>query len=56
MGFETVTTASTGNVATALAGLCAAVSQPNVIFVPKTARQAKIARALDGETGTWIGR
>jgi threonine synthase len=41
-----VTTASTGNAAAALSGLCAAVSQPNVIFVPRTAPAAKIAQML----------
>jgi threonine synthase len=46
LGYEVVTTASTGNAAAALAGLCAAISQPNVIFVPKTAPQAKIAQLL----------
>jgi threonine synthase len=46
LGYEVVTTASTGNAAAALSGLCAAVSQPNVIFVPKTAPQAKIAQLL----------
>ena len=46
LGYEVVTTASTGNAAAALAGLCAAVSQPNVIFVPRTAPQAKIAQLL----------
>jgi threonine synthase len=46
MGYEMVTTASTGNAAAALSGLCAAVDQPNVIFVPKTAPQAKIAQLL----------
>jgi threonine synthase len=46
LGFATITTASTGNAAAALAGLCAAVSQPNVIFVPRTAPQAKIAQLL----------
>jgi threonine synthase len=45
-GYATVTTASTGNAAAALAGLCAAVSQPNVIFVPRTAPQAKVAQLL----------
>jgi threonine synthase len=45
-GYRVVTTASTGNAAAALAGLCAAVSQPNVIFVPRTAPQAKIAQLL----------
>ena len=43
---EVVTTASTGNAAAALAGLCAAVGQPNVIFVPRTAPQAKVAQLL----------
>jgi threonine synthase len=46
LGYEVVTTASTGNAAAALAGLCAAVSQPNVIFVPRTTPQAKIAQLL----------
>jgi threonine synthase len=45
-GYEVVTTASTGNAAAALSGLCAAVSQPNVIFVPRTAPQAKVAQLL----------
>jgi len=45
-GTQVITTASTGNAAAALAGLCAAVSQQNVIFVPKTAPQAKIAQLL----------
>jgi threonine synthase len=46
LGYGVVTTASTGNAAAALSGLCAAVSQPNVIFVPKTAPPAKIAQLL----------
>ncbi|MFC2037489.1 threonine synthase [Chloroflexota bacterium] len=54
LGYEVVTTASTGNAAAALAGLCAAVSRSNgsaepmrsVIFVPRTAPQAKIAQLL----------
>ena len=41
-----ITTASTGNAAAALAGLCASVGQPNVIFVPESAPQAKIAQLL----------
>jgi len=41
-----VATASTGNAAAALAGQCAAAGQPNVIFVPKSAPQAKIAQLL----------
>jgi threonine synthase len=43
---QIITTASTGNAAAALSGLCAAVAQPNVIFVPRTAPQAKIAQLL----------
>ncbi len=42
----TITTASTGNAAAALAGLCASVGLPNVIFVPKSAPQAKVAQLL----------
>lgn len=45
-GAEVITTASTGNAAAALSGLCASVKQPNVIFVPETAPQAKIAQLL----------
>ncbi len=45
-GAEVITTASTGNAAAALAGLCAAVGQRCVIFVPRTAPQAKIAQLL----------
>ena len=41
-----ITTASTGNAAAALSGLCASVGQSNVIFVPETAPQAKIAQLL----------
>ena len=41
-----ITTASTGNAAAALAGLCASVGQANVIFVPKSAPSAKIAQLL----------
>ena len=46
LGYQVVTTASTGNAAAALAGLSAAVGQANVIFVPRTAPQAKIAQLL----------
>lgn len=46
LGYQVVTTASTGNAAAALSGLCASVSQANVIFVPRTAPQAKIAQLL----------
>jgi threonine synthase len=45
-GAEIITTASTGNAAAALAGLCASVKQPNVIFVPESAPQAKVAQLL----------
>ncbi|MGD9306807.1 MAG: threonine synthase [Desulfobacterales bacterium] len=41
-----ITTASTGNAAAALGGLCASIQQPNVIFVPQSAPQAKIAQML----------
>ena len=41
-----ITTASTGNAAAALAGLCASVGQACVIFVPASAPQAKIAQLL----------
>ncbi|MCA9973454.1 MAG: threonine synthase [Anaerolineales bacterium] len=45
-GAAIITTASTGNAAAALSGLCASVQQPNVIFVPETAPAAKIAQLL----------
>lgn len=45
-GAEIITTASTGNAAAALSGLCASMDQPNVIFVPESAPQAKIAQFL----------
>jgi len=45
-GAEIVTTASTGNAAAALAGLAASVGQRNVIFVPVSAPEAKIAQLL----------
>jgi threonine synthase len=45
-GAEIITTASTGNAAAALSGLCASIRQANVIFVPETAPQAKIAQLL----------
>ena len=41
-----ITTASTGNAAAALAGICASVGQKNVIFVPQSAPPAKIAQLL----------
>jgi threonine synthase len=43
---EVIAVASTGNAAAALSGLCASVKQPNVIFVPANAPQAKIAQLL----------
>lgn len=43
---EVITTASTGNAAAALSGLSASVGQPNVIFVPRSAPEAKIAQLL----------
>jgi threonine synthase len=45
-GAEIITTASTGNAAAALSGLCASVKQPNVIFVPESAPQAKVTQLL----------
>lgn len=45
-GARVVTTASTGNAAAALSGLCASMGQANVIFVPASAPQAKIAQLL----------
>lgn len=45
-GAKIITTASTGNAAAALSGLCASVQQPNVIFVPESAPPAKIAQLL----------
>jgi len=45
-GARVITTASTGNAAAALSGLCASMQQPNVIFVPEAAPQAKIAQLL----------
>jgi threonine synthase len=45
-GAQIITTASTGNAAAALSGICASVQQPNVIFVPESAPPAKIAQLL----------
>jgi len=45
-GAGVVTTASTGNAAAALSGLCASVGQENVIFVPEAAPEAKVAQLL----------
>ncbi|MBL8045983.1 MAG: threonine synthase [Anaerolineales bacterium] len=46
LGVQTITTASSGNAAAALAGMAASVGLPNVIFVPHTAPQAKVAQLL----------
>jgi len=45
-GADVVTTASTGNAAAALSGISASVGQRNVIFVPASAPEAKIAQLL----------
>ncbi|MGD9080554.1 MAG: threonine synthase [Desulfobacterales bacterium] len=45
-GAEIISTASSGNAAAALSGLCASIQKPNVIFVPETAPEAKIAQLL----------
>jgi threonine synthase len=45
-GDEAIATASTGNAAAALAGLCAAVEQRSVIFVPHDAPPAKVTQLL----------
>ena len=41
-----IATASSGNAAAALSGLCASLGQANTIFVPETAPPAKIAQLL----------
>ena len=45
-GARIITTASSGNAAAALAGLCASLQQANLIFVPRSAPQAKITQLL----------
>jgi len=45
-GAGLITTASTGNAAAALAGLCAAAGRPCLIFVPASAPAAKLAQLL----------
>lgn len=45
-GAGLITTASTGNAAAALAGLCAAAGRPCLIFVPASAPPAKVAQLL----------
>jgi threonine synthase len=46
MGARVISTASTGNAAAALAGMCAAVGQQSVIFVPRSAPEAKVTQLL----------
>lgn len=43
---QTISAASTGNAAAALAGLCASVGRKPIIFVPAAAPEAKIAQLL----------
>ncbi|EGB14559.1 threonine synthase [Pseudodesulfovibrio mercurii] len=45
-GADMITTASTGNAAAALAGMCAASDMPCTIFVPRSAPRAKVAQLL----------
>jgi threonine synthase len=45
-GAKVIATASTGNAAAALSGLCASVGMPSVIFLPAAAPEAKIAQLL----------
>ncbi len=45
-GYRIITTASTGNAAAALSGICASTGRPNVIFVPASAPPAKVAQLL----------
>lgn len=45
-GCEIITAASTGNAASSLAGLCASVGIKTVIFVPKSAPEAKVTQLL----------
>lgn len=45
-GASVITTASTGNAAAALSGMCASAGMECVIFVPKSAPPAKIAQLL----------
>lgn len=46
IGASVVSTASTGNAAAALSGVCASAGKRAVIFVPATAPEAKIAQML----------
>jgi len=51
LGIDTITTASTGNAATALAGMSASVGMKNIIFVPGAAPVAKLTQiAMFGAT------
>jgi len=45
-GIPVITTASTGNAAAALSGICASVGRENVIFVPASAPPAKVTQLL----------
>lgn len=45
-GARVIVTASTGNAGAALAGMAAAISQPAIIFAPRSAPPAKIAQLL----------
>lgn len=45
-GADMITTASTGNAAAALAGMCAASDMACTIFVPRSAPRAKVAQLL----------
>ncbi|MBI3652338.1 MAG: threonine synthase [Acidobacteria bacterium] len=44
VGAQVITTASSGNAGCALAGMCASVGMPAVVFVPASAPAAKIAQ------------
>ncbi len=46
LGFDSITTASTGNAASSLAGISASVGIKSYIFVPEKAPRAKIAQLL----------
>ncbi|MCD6168296.1 MAG: threonine synthase [Caldisericia bacterium] len=46
IGAKAITTASTGNAASSLAGVSASVGLPSFIFVPRNAPKAKIAQLL----------
>jgi len=43
---KVISTASTGNAGAALSGLCASIGMANVIFVPASAPEAKVAQLL----------